>query len=256
MTNAGKFSDEDLVAFLDGEHEHIAVEDIQEALKSDPGLQARIDAMSMDTQAVKNAFDFILDAAPEMPDLPEAAPAPAPASMAGKLKLVAASAALFLMVGLGAGFYFGQTLVGQNGPENWREFVAVYQALYINDTLAGIDQNADEAGIELARVSQSIGKTLDLGDLVQQDQLDYKRAQILGFEGKPLAQLTFLSDAGEPIALCIIRSTGQGTKEIVISEMLGMQAASWSRDGYEYLLIGGGNAALIKDAANAFARKL
>lgn len=80
--------------------------------------------------------------------------------------------------------------------------------------------------------------------------------QTLGFEGRPLMQLTFLSKFGDPIALCIIRSRNTETQGIVVNEMRGMLAASWSKDGYEYLLIGGRDEALIRNAASEFAKTL
>ena len=251
MNNSQEFSDEELTAFLDGEFEHTRAEEIRRALKNDSDVQARIDTLSLNKPKIDAAFDQLLNVAPSMPDLPDTAHHETSIPVARCLKLIAVFSFVFLLAGLGAGYFAGQTK-----DENWREFVATYQALYIHATLEGIDQKPDVAGIELDRVSQAIGKKVDLPSLVQQKQLDYKRAQILGFEGRPLMQLTFLTKLGEPIALCIIRSEMLENSKVVVSEMRGMQAASWARDGYEYLLIGGRDRALIKNAAVEFAKNL
>jgi len=249
MSNSQKFSDEELTAFLDGEFEHASVEKIRQAVKNDSEIQARIEALSLNKSEVTTAFDLLLAKAPDMPVLPEVASARPELSVVKNWKLIAAFSVVFLLAGLYAGYF-----VGQNKDETWREFVATYQALYIHATLEGIDQKAEAASAELGLVSQAIGKKVDLSVLVQQNLLDYKRAQILGFEGRPLMQLTFLSKIGEPIALCIIRSKNRENNKVVMSEMRGMQAASWSRGGYEYLLIGGRDTALIKNAAVEFAK--
>ncbi len=251
MTNPPTFSDEELTAFIDGEFEHTRAEKIQRALENSAEIQTRIKALALNKSQINSAFDLLLYTAPEMPDLPEIKPAKAANITAKSIGLIAAFSFVFLIGGLSAGYF-----AGQHKDKNWREFVAIYQTLYINATLAGIEQQPKAATLELDKVSQSIGKKVDLSVLVQQSQLDYKRAQILGFEGRPLMQLTFLSKIGDPIALCIIRSGNQESREIVVSEMHGMLAASWSKDGYEYLLIGGHDAALIKSAANGFAKSL
>jgi len=251
MNNNQNFSDEELTAFLDGEFEHTRAEEIRQALKNNSDVQARIDALSLDKPKIDEAFNRLLNGAPDMPDLPDTTRRETSIPVAKSLKLIAVFSFVFLLAGLGAGYF-----AGQSKEENWREFVATYQALYIHATLEGIDQKPDAASIELDRVSQAIGKKVDLPNLVQQNQLDYKRAQILGFEGRPLMQLTFLTKLGEPIALCIIRSEGAKNSVVVESEMRGMRAASWAKDGYEYLLIGGRDAALIKNAAVEFAKNL
>ncbi len=251
MSNNREFSDEELTAFLDGESGHARVGELARAIKNDPNLQARLDNLNLNKAEVNAAFEPLLDMAPAMPVLPKVAPRTPFLPKVKNLMLVAAIALVFLLAGSGVGYF-----MGQKTDRNWREFVATYHALYVNATLADIQQEPDVAKVELELVAKNIGKKIDLSVVVQQDQLDYKRAQILGFEGKPLLQLTFLSKLGDPIALCIIRSDRRESGEIRVSEMRGMRAASWSKDGYEYLLIGGRDAALIKNAATEFAKNL
>lgn len=251
MSSDTAFTDEQLTAYLDGEFDLVSEDEISAALESDPRLKARLDALTMDTSRVASAFNELLAHAPAAPDLSDVEPSAPVWLRSAVLRCVAATAVVFLVIGWGAGF-----MTSQRELDTWRDFVAAYQALYINRTLAHIDQAADNAQAELGRVADAIGKELKLTALSRVEQLDYKRAQVLGFEGRPLAQITFLSKVGAPIALCIIRSTRQDTTGVETSTMQGMASAHWSKGGYEFLLIGGADTSLIKSAADTFAARL
>ena len=105
---------------------------------------------------------------------------------------------------------------------------------------------------ELNRVSAAIGKTIDVSALNVSPELDYKRAQILGFKGQALVQLAFLTSTGHPVALCIIRSDREAPGKIVSETMEGMSSAYWSQGGYEYLLIGGKDQSMVSRLAEKF----
>ena len=175
-----------------------------------------------------------------------------PAGTRGHLyRAIAASAVICLALGGALGFF-----LSPKQDQTWREYVAIYQALYINVTLAHIDEVEANLADELKRVSQAIGKEINLPSVTGQGQLSYKRAQILGFKGRPLIQLAFLSNVGVPVALCIIRSDTTAKQDVSLNARRGMSAASWANGGYEYMLIGGSDDALIAQAAKAFAAAL
>ncbi len=83
----------------------------------------------------------------------------------------------------------------QTQEEGWRDVVANYQSLYVTETLAQVDQQR----ADLKRLSGALG--IDLTALPEVEGLSFKRAQQLGFNGRPLAQLTFLTAEGGPVAL-------------------------------------------------------
>ncbi|MEP3275144.1 MAG: hypothetical protein ABJN26_08395 [Stappiaceae bacterium] len=250
MSDHQTYSDEELTAYLDGESDTVVLADIEHALKQDSTLRARLEGLSLDKQKLKQAFELLLDAAPDAPDLEPAGELPVDRTVFGFLHLVAA-AAVALMIGVGAGLLMTGDRAG-----DWRDNVAAYQALYANGTLAHIKQPEEAASAELARVSSAIGKDLDLSVINAPDQLDYKRAQILHFQGKPLIQLAFLSKVGEPVALCVIQLDDTANSKPVFQEMQGMQAASWAKDGYAYLLIGGDDPELIESAAEEYSKRI
>ena len=77
------------------------------------------------------------------------------------------------------------------------------------------------------------------------------------FEGAhKLVQLAFLSKIGAPVAFCIFKSGKDAATAVKSARLRGLSASSWSRDGYEYILIGGSDDKLITAAAEVLARKI
>lgn len=244
MNKTAEFSDEQLTAYLDGEMDYIPADDIRAALKHDPELQARLDRLSVDKAALATAFNRLLDASPQAPDFSDVGGRVRDPAWAVSWRRLAA----VLVVGLGVGWTFA--LFSRGGElETWRDYVAAYHALYAEDTLAAIDRPTPVQTDELARISGLLGKPLDLTLLTDLPELEYKRAQILGYEGEPLAQMTFLSTDGVPIALCIIRQPDGENVPVTLAEMEGMASASWSSEGYDYLLIGGKDQTILDSVA-------
>lgn len=237
-------SDEELVAYLDGEDDLAPVAEIAEALKSDPALARRLDALRIDRDLVASSFAGLVPDDTAMPDFSESG---GDAPRFG-LPALATAASLALAIGLGAGIWL--TSLNRSG---WTDYVAAYQALYSNSTLAHIQQDASSQQAELDRVAPAIGKTLEVDALQIFPEAQYRRAQVLSFEGRALMQLAFTSSTGEPIALCIIRSDRASDADPRLKKMEGLSTAWWARDGYEYLLIGGTDDALISRIATKFA---
>lgn len=251
MNERPTFTNEELTAFLDGEIDESLAQEIADALENDAELSARLQGLQIDSEQIRSAFDDLLDEAPSAPSALENVRPPRSFSHALPWQALAATALLCLFVGGGIGYF-----ISVSKQETWRDYAATYHALYVNRTLAQIDQNADEAAVQLADVSTALGKTIDPAALSQNDQLDYKRAQILGFEGRPLVQLAFLSKLGAPIALCIMRAYNAADSDVRVNEMRGMSAASWTTGEFDYLLIGGSDKALIEKAARALKTRL
>lgn len=251
MNERQTFTNEELTAFLDGEVDEPLAQDISNALENDAELRARLDDLQIDTGQIKSAFDGLLETAPPVPAALEEPPPEQSVTRNLSWQAIAATALLCLLIGGGIGSF-----ISGAKPETWRDYAATYHALYINRTLSQIDQSSTEAAAQLAEVSTALGKTIDFAALSQTDQLDYKRAQILGFEGRPLVQLAFLSEDGAPIALCIMRAYNTADRDVHVNQMRGMSAASWTTGDFEYLLIGGSDKTLIEKAAQALKARL
>lgn len=252
MSDERTYSDEELTAFLDGEADEDLTRELSLAVARDPGLSARLERLSIDTSEVRQAFDTLLDDAPAAPDfLTAPATALTPVRRSVPMRAIAATAVFCLLAGAAAGYF-----IAGPGDRTWQDYAATYHALYVNSTLSTVAGNDSETEAQLKRVSTALGKPIELAAVSENAGLDYKRAQILGFEGRPLAQLAFLSKVGAPIALCIMRSYGAKTQDVRMGEMRGMSAATWSKGNFEYLLIGGEDKALIEQAARRLADRL
>jgi len=190
-----------------------------------------------------DSFSTLLNHSPSAPLL-------TPQKSTLRSKFGVAAVVVFLCFSAGLSGHYISTY--RNGFNQWQEYVAAYQALYIHRTLSNIDSDEPQQKTELNRVSEALGKNIKLKTLGLIPQLSFKRAQILGYEGRVLVQLAFLSSVDTPVALCIMRSDKQKNKALQLTEMEGMQAASWNSGGYDYLLIGGRDKALIREAARTF----
>ncbi len=235
------FSDEELVAYLDGENDFAPIAEIAAALKTDVALAKRLAALRVDTDEIAKSFDGLVKAERRLPELPQVPQARIP------YRAMLAAAVLALVLGFGAGW----SVSGLHKPD-WRDYVAGYQALYINGTLAHVDQTDAVKQRELRRVSAAIGKSIELATLNVSPELEYKRSQILGFKGKALVQLAFLTSTGQPLALCIIRSDDKSSQRVISTDMEGMSSTSWSKGNYEYLLIGGTDQSMVSRLAKTF----
>jgi len=256
MSNKIAFSDEELTAYLDGESDYARMDQINKALSQDSELRARIATLSLSHSTIKAAFDELLPIAPETSfDVSVDSSLGSRRLSVMKFSSVAAVLAL-VTVSFVLGWGGGHRSWSPSVANTWHEYVAAYQALYITSTLAHIERSEKDMSRELKRVSLALGKDIQLKDVNSHAALDYKRAQVLGYKGKPLIQLAFLSMLETPIALCIIRLDGASDSEVQISDMEGMSAASWEKGGYAYLLIGGTDALLIDEMAADFQRYL
>ena len=229
------FSDEELVAYLDNEAEHAPIDEINAALQTDLDLAKRLDALRVDTNKIADGMSACLvkGRKPNF-DLGE------PVQRRWVMPAIAASV-LFVLFAFGGGHYWREFEGRQ-----WKNYVAAYQFLYTTNTLSSVQNSDLVKQQELDRVGAAIGKKIMVSQVAEFSEVEYKRAQLLGYKGKALIQLTFLSSTGKPIALCILRTDDRKNKDVEFSELEGMRAASWKIDDYDYLLIGGQDEMLIE----------
>ena len=135
------YSDEELVAYLDGEADFAPIEEIDLAIKQDAQLAARIDALRFDTDAIKDGFSGLLHTDISVPILPSQSTN----WNSFGFGTVAASALLALAIGYGAGN------IGNAPPKKgWKAYVASYQALYSVATLQSVEGRKEMLVSELS----------------------------------------------------------------------------------------------------------
>lgn len=261
MSEPRQFSDEELTAYLDGEYALAPRDAIESGLAQDRALQARLDALTLDKEQIRAAFAALLSDTPDAPELdhgpiaPEFGQRPVALTQVRSYqtswRYAAAAAAVALVIGFGG----GALLPGEAQP-GWRDYVASYHALYTTGTLSHVAQTTADAEAELDRVSAAINKPIALSDILMPDRLDYKRAQILGFEGRDIIQLAFLAQDGSPVVLCIIDAPEAADGAVQTARLEGMSAAYWSKDGHEYIVMGGDDDAMIRQLAAVYSERL
>lgn len=247
MTDVRAFTDEELTAFLDGEADDALHAEIEAALERDPALGDQLAALDVPLAPIAEAYEALLQDAPPMPALPDPVFAPAPAPR-GRWAWGVGTFATGLAAGLAVAMFTGFG-TPEPAPRGWVSFVASYQALYTAETLAIADPSADEAAMQLAAVSNALD--LDLSGLPEAEGLTFKRAQVLGFNDKPLIQIAFARADGTPVALCIIPA-GPDSKPVNMGQAEGMELARWNTPGYGFLLIGGTDNAPLQQEAETF----
>ncbi len=177
-----------LVALVDGALPEAEAQALRAEIAADPDLQARLDALDVNLSSLSDQADALLADAPPMSE--GAAPRGSLAGLA-----MAASVALALVLG---GALIGSRL---GGGEDWRDFAAAYHLLYQPETLAAPMQG--DGGV--AQVSEALGQ--DLSALADVEGLDFRRAQILGWQDQTLIQFAYLDANGRPVAVCIMENT-------------------------------------------------
>lgn len=239
------FSDATLTAYLDGELDPQEAAQIARAIKSDPQLADQVAGLMIPMDALRKTMAVETLAAPKMP-----------AHMLPDGSSARVKPRYWVPAALAASFALGVVLTPLLRPSddiNWTTAVASYQALYVTETLAAPVQPIAAQSAVLARATTEFGVDLS-GALALQD-LEFKRAQMLGFDGRPLLQVAYLTQDGTPMALCLISVDGPDQAP-VSSVNFDLAGVSWTRDGVGYFLVGGQDTATVTALSETFAAVL
>jgi anti-sigma factor RsiW len=148
-------------------------------------------------------------------------------------RLLAAAAAILLLLGGVAGYLIAKPPVGlfeeaDRDEDEWVDAVAGQMSLY--------DVDEAERQAQLRALGQALN--LDLSESrVALEGLTLKRAELLHFQGRHLAQVLYTSNEHGPIALCIMAESG-GEGEAEVESRDGLNLTYWFAAGRRFLLIG------------------
>lgn len=257
-------SDAELVAYLDGELPADEREAIERRLGADRRLQARLTYLAAGDRPFARSFDALLAGAPSerLRQILVGALATRGARLAGDARrrhrgLARIAAAIFLfLAGAAVGIGLPQLFSPAGDPQHdgWREAVAEYLTLYTGETLAGIPDDAALRSRELAAVGDKLGVDLT-AEKVALPGLALKRSQLFRLDGRPLAQIAYLSPEAGPVAFCII-TNGATDEPLRFEERHGKRIVYWSRDGRAFLLIGNLSKAELEALAATLAKRV
>lgn len=235
MTQNTPPSDELLVAYLDGELDPEQRQLIDNLLGIDAAVTARVEQLKRGHLPFKAAFDSVLDQAPTarlQAMLDALSPAPAPALSRRRFLAVAAS---FAVAGVVADRLF-MTWPRPEPGSGWRASVAEYMALYTPQTLENLSTDPESHIAQLGLVGRQLGLPLSPA-AISLPGAEFRRAQILDYDGVLIGQLTYLDPRHGPLALCITAAK-KGAVAMATEQRRGLNVVFWSSPTHAFMLIG------------------
>lgn len=285
---APTITDEDLVALIDRRVPAAREATLRAAIAADADLAKRFAFFTASDLPFAEAFRPMLDATP--PDLirsierqiaTQAAPAPTarkhPAtegaasrgSFSGLIaglwntlsrptgfvagSAIGAAAMLVVVLGLAAVApqMLGTTSRFQiaDAADAFIENVAAYQSFYTKDTIAAAPLSPQQARDSLTFANQRLGRSFALADATVPG-FEFRRAQVLSFEGRPVGQFVLAAADGEPLALCVM-ATELADSAMHQETRHGLTITTWRRQGFIYVTAGRFDGQAMLDFAKA-----
>lgn len=262
----GPVTEEDLVAYLDGMLEGEEAEYIEREVKMDRGLDARLELLRSGMRPFDEAYDLLLHEAPnkrlkqilklakEPPPPPVEEPEPEAEPVSAQVEVVSQepwrgwrklAAGLAFFAVFAAGLVTSRFVEIPGVPpqvarapavKGWRAAVAEYQALFVKETLAQAGEDAQVQSANLRAALAHVGLNLSVPQ-VSVDPLEFKRAEVLNFKGKPLVQMAYLFNGDTPVSFCIIKS-GKPAHGVKSEKRLGLNIVHWRSKDYGFMVIG------------------
>lgn len=251
MTHTDVPSDELLVAYLDGELDAQQRQRVAEQIRQDPVIAARLDVLQRADLPFKAAFDSLLDQAPSERLQAMLKTLPPTATPAMSRRGFLAVAASFAVAGVIADRLFLNLHHAEPG-QGWRASVAEYMALYTPQTLENLSIDPASHIAQLNAVGKQLGLPLTPGD-VSLPGAEFRRAQILDYDGVLIGQLTYLDPRHGPLALCITASRN-GTVAMATEQRRGMNVVYWSSSSHGFMLIGRNSFEALRQMAQSVER--
>lgn len=124
----------------------------------------------------------------------------------------------------------------------------IYQALYSRPTVVPVHQTLPKAQVVLDKFLEKSKVKLDIPNL-ESLGFEFRRAQVLSYEDRPILQLVYLPEQGEPLAICLTYTEDQQStdEDAVTYNISGMKSNVWSKQGIVYMLMNRTNEMPLKD---------
>ncbi|WP_114811238.1 anti-sigma factor family protein [Paraburkholderia kururiensis] len=253
MTNV---DDTLLMLYVDGELPPEQRAEVEAAVAHSPDLSARVAALRASCLPYRAAYER-----QHLPPVPQSltrrieelvsvsTPQQRPARPARRTQapwLAAAFVAGAICSGvLTAYFAGGNALPASVDP--WVRSVADYQVLYGRETVAALKE--DHAATEqiLTDLSQRQGMPIRVPDL-REAGLKFKRVQVLYYHNRPLIQMVYLPERGDPVALCVIEDT-HGDAPLRMQQVGEMKTVTWRANKLAYVLLARNDSVDLKEMA-------
>jgi len=238
---ARSYSDQELKAYLDGSFSEDEAVLLEDALSRSPELEQRLLALEPLSPFAREAFAAVPPDTRLKGLLPSETTQKSP-RRAAQLSLVACLA--------GAIGFALAAFVAPSNDLGWREQIAVYQALYVPETIASIQPSDAELDLQFGRGTDVLGREVRPDMVRGLNGFELRRAQVLQSAQQKIVQIVFAGPEGEPFAFCIVALDGaaQGT-DLEFEELAGVPTAHWVEGDYGYMLVGRVAPQLMRDTA-------
>ena len=257
-------SDEDLTAFIDGELTPEEAARIEAIMNEDESVAERLEFLARASLPFEQAFAPLLAEAPRqiletmlaaIPAQPSARSGPKPAFASRRRFLGALAASLVAGIAVDrAVIGIGRDFSAKDENSEWRSVVADYISLYTAETLAGPVPAREDQAAQLGPLDEKLGLSLS-PEAVSLPGIDFKRALMLQYDDKPLAQIAYLDPETGPMALCIVKSDA-GSKAPDLESRKGLNVIYWSNETHAFMLIGRIPADRMKELGEGVRRRL
>lgn len=127
------------------------------------------------------------------------------------------------------------TNIAQADVPEWVRLVADYHRLYVRETIVGVPVSSKDLVSEA--VSEKLNHKLTVPSLDQQG-MEFRRAQWLAVDEQPLLQLAYLPTEGEPLAVCVLRKNEVRDLPAEYGETGGMQYVHWQAGNLAVVIVG------------------
>jgi anti-sigma factor RsiW len=234
-----------LMSYVDGELPPEQRTEVEAAIAHSDDLSARVAALRASCLPYRAAYER--QAVPPVPEsltrrieelVSVTTPHQRAAERRGRRWPVQWAAAAFVAGAICSGVltgYLGGANPFKPGVDPWVRSVADYQVLYGRDTVANIREDKVSTEQVLADIHQRDGMPVSVPDL-RQAGLKFKRVQRLNYHDRPLVQMVYLPERGDPVALCIIED-GQGDAPVRSQQVGEMKTVTWRANRLAYVLL-------------------
>jgi anti-sigma factor RsiW len=246
-------SDEQLVAYLDNQLDTEQRQRVDAAIAEDPMLGLRLQWLNRSSLPFKAAYDELGRQAPvdRLQAMLDTLPSPARPPLSRRWFLAAAA-------GLVAGGVLADRLFlgwqTSQQEHNWRGLVADYMVLYVPQTLDHLPGDEVAQRSQLRTIDERLGLSLAPAQLAL-PRAELKRAQILEYDGVPIAQITYLDPVHGPMALCVTLSNS-GSRHFAQERRRGMNIVHWADMRHAWMLIGHNPVEDLQGMANVLRTRL
>ncbi|MBG6202573.1 hypothetical protein IWQ48_003720 [Labrenzia sp. EL_13] len=238
------YSDQELLAFLNGDLDGKRAAEIEQTMRVDRDLESRVMALDPVASPVREAM-IALPGRHILKDLEKSAFVSDVS--AGKSRQWLNLAAVLV---LGAVMGGSAMWIGKPASEDWRGRVAQYQSLYVADTVRLTTATSDVLKRQIDAASVRLGRPLEISSLEAPEALRLARVQVLGLDDAPLIQIVYQDGNGTPFALCVTTAKQPAEGDKTSSEMLhGLATTAWQDGSYRFIFVGGNDLSMTGQVA-------